>query len=442
MQNPHHTPRGFARFYAPLAATSLMLTATHPLITAALARTPDPVSALVGFSVAFSLCGVLYSPLLVLQQVAASRLIKQGEFAPIQRFGLLAGLGFSLVAALIAFVDPVHMAVFRDLVGLRGSALAEAGFAFGWLWPVPLITAVRALHQGRLVAGHRTHPIAIATGIRTGVLAAVAAGLAVTSGGAWVGAVAFTAGVLTEALLVLIAQTPTFGRRYSISGGNGDTLARFSAPLMLNMLLWWSTPLIINAVLARTPNPDLSLASFAIVEAVAWFLTSPVGQLQQASIALVDDEQSFVTVRRYSGALAAATFLLIGVVALPVVRTALLSALYDPSSELLGAAARALPFAVLYPLLYGHRQFFQGIFVRSGHPWTVGYGAILRIGTIVVLAAFAVGPLGHHGAALGVSLAAVGLLVEGVFLDRRCGSNAIQDLKTQEAPVAGEAIKT
>lgn len=442
MSKPHHTPQGFARFYAPLAATSLLLTATHPLITAALARTPDPVSALVGFSVAFSVCGVLYSPLLVLQQVVASRLLKGGDFAPIQRFGLLAGVGFSLLAALVAFVDPIHMAVFRDLVGLRGSALAEAGFAFSWLWPIPVITAIRALHQGRLVAGHRTHPIAIATGVRTGVLAIVAIALASTSGGARVGAAAFTAGVMAEALLVLLAPTPALPRRYAVRGGNGDTLVRFSAPLMLNMLLWWSTPLIINTVLARTPSPDLSIAAFAIVEAIAWFLASPVGQLQQASIALVDDEESFVTVRRYSGVLSLATFVMIGLLVLPGVRTALLNAVYDPSPSLLAAAVQALPFVVVYPLLYGHRQFFQGLFVRSGHPWTVGFGAILRIFTIVVLAAFTVGRFGHHGAAFGVVIAAIGLLVEGIFLDRRCGSRAIEDLRTQEPPIAAEAIST
>lgn len=442
MPKSHHTPQGFARFYAPLAATSLLLTATHPMITAALARTPDPVSALVGFSVAFSVCGVLYSPLLVLQQVVASRILRGGEFAPIQRFGLLAGLGFSLLAALIAFVDPVHMLVFRDVVGLRGSALAEAGFAFAWLWPIPVITAVRALHQGRLVAGHRTHPIAIATGVRTGVLAVVAIWLAATSGGARVGAAAFTAGVLAEAVLVLFAHTPNLPRRYAIRGGNGDMLVRFSAPLMLNMLLWWTTPLVINTVLARTPTPDLSIAAFAIVEAIAWFLTSPVGQLQQASIALVDDETSFVTIRRYSGALSMATFLLIGILILPAARTALLSAVYDPAPELLVAAVRALPFAVAYPLLYGHRQFFQGLFIRSGHPWTVGLGAILRIVTIIVLAAFTVGPFGHHGAALGVVIAALGLLAEGVFLDRRAGSRAIQELRPNEAPIAAESITT
>ncbi|MDE2794430.1 MAG: hypothetical protein OXL34_06385, partial [Gemmatimonadota bacterium] len=60
------TAGGFSRFYTPLAATSLLLTATNPILAAALARSVDPVTALAGYSVAFAVCGVLYAPLFVM----------------------------------------------------------------------------------------------------------------------------------------------------------------------------------------------------------------------------------------------------------------------------------------------------------------------------------------------------------------------------------------
>ena len=97
------TAGGFARFYTPLAATSLLLTATNPILAAALARSPDPVTALAGYSVAFAVCGVLYAPLLVVQQVAAARLLAAGSFSPVKRFAYLSGAVFSLIGALIAY---------------------------------------------------------------------------------------------------------------------------------------------------------------------------------------------------------------------------------------------------------------------------------------------------------------------------------------------------
>jgi len=167
------TSAGFARFYLPLVATSYLLTATNPLLAAALARTSSPATALAGYGVAFALIGVIYAPLLVVQQVAAQRLLCAGDIKPVRRFAMVLGFVLSGVAALVAFT-PAGVFIFERLVGVHDSILDEAMSAMTALWPVPLLTGIRALHQGRLVAGHRTHAIAVATGARTGVLVVVA----------------------------------------------------------------------------------------------------------------------------------------------------------------------------------------------------------------------------------------------------------------------------
>ena len=96
-------PRTFARFYIPLVATSYLLTATNPLLAAALARTSDPATSLAGYGVAFALIGVIYAPLLVVQQVTAARLLSMQDIAPVRRFTIVIGVILSAIAALIAF---------------------------------------------------------------------------------------------------------------------------------------------------------------------------------------------------------------------------------------------------------------------------------------------------------------------------------------------------
>lgn len=436
--------RRFARFYAPLAATSLLLTATNPLLAAALARTPDPAAALAGYSVAFALCGVLYSPLLVVQQVAAARLLEGQDLAPVRRFALVTGVLFSLLAAAVAFT-PLGGWVFRGLVGVRGEVYVQATEAIALLWPVPLLTGIRATHQGRLVAGHRTHPIAVATGLRTAVLAVVAFALAYLTGGAWLGGAAFTAGLTVEVLVVGAARSPSPRRAEGVEERElaeaglerGRGLLRFSTPLMLNVLLWWSTPLIIDSVLARTPEPERALAAFAVVEAAAWFVASPVGQFQHASIALVRDRRSHRRVRAWSATLAGSVFVVLGVIALPGVREHVLDLVFRLEDSLLGAAAGALPVAALYPLLYGVRQYYQGLFVRVGASGVVGGGAVLRVGSLVVAAVALVGPLGHLGATLGVGLHAFGLAVEGVYLERLSHVRALPVLTESASASSG-----
>ena len=119
------SPRGFGRFYLPLIATSYLLTATNPLLAAALARTSDPATALAGFGVAFALIGVIYAPLLVVQQVTAQRLLSVGDITRVRHLTWVFGIGLSAFAALLAFT-PAGLFVLREVVGLRDAILDEA----------------------------------------------------------------------------------------------------------------------------------------------------------------------------------------------------------------------------------------------------------------------------------------------------------------------------
>ena len=414
----------FVRFYAPLAATSLLLTVTNPLLTSAMSRSVNPAIALAGFGVAFSLCGVLYSPLLVAQQVAATRLLNGHRFGHIQTFWLRLGVLFTLLAAAVAFT-PLGGWVFGGVMGVSGDIFDEARGAMAILTPVPLLTAVRAVHQGRLVAGHRVDPIAYATGVRTGVLALVAVVLTVlTPGGSWVGATAFTLGLLVETILVVGARAGAGGAYHPVAAegvepsATENRLLRFSTPLMVNVLLWWSTPLLINSVLARSPFPAEAIAAFVVVEAVAWFLAAPVGQYQHVSIGLVDGKHAHRAVQRWSLVLAGAVALLVAVVATPLVWPVVLGAVFGLDPGLLSDVGAALPLVVAYPLLYGHRQYYQGLFTRYGRSDAVGWGAVLRVTTVLAVAVVGLGPLGEAGATLGALSVLVGLVVEGVFLER------------------------
>ena len=107
---------------------------------------PAPVNcyiALAGFGVAFSLCGVLYSPLLVGQQVAATKLLVGHRFGPIQSFWLRVGALLSLVTLAVGFT-PFGDWVFGGVMGVSGDILDEARSAIALLAPVPLLTAARA----------------------------------------------------------------------------------------------------------------------------------------------------------------------------------------------------------------------------------------------------------------------------------------------------------
>lgn len=436
------TARTFARFYAPLAATSLLLTGTDPILMAVLARTASPTQTVAGYGVAFAVCGVLYAPMLAMQQLAAARLLNGAALAPVKRFAYVAGGALSLLGATVAFTAAGDL-VFDRWVGVRPEVLAEAVRAMQFLWPVPFLTAVRATHQGRLVAGRRTKPIGCAAGARTGVLALVALALAGAGGGAWLGAAAFTTGLVVETLVVMCCSAlgakgaaggpGAVASGAGIEGGKDVGLGRVSAPLMANVLLWWATPLIINAVLARTPGPDAALAAFTIVQAVGWFVAAPVGQLQHASIALVECPASHARVRFWGGlvAVSMASLLLL----LAAAREPFLRALFALDASLLALAGPALAMAAAYPLLYACRQYYQGLFVRAESTVAVGVGAVGRVACIL-LAAPALRALDVQGAVLGVGLNVLGLAAESLFLACLSGRRVMPGLEARAASAA------
>ena len=109
--------------------------------------------------------------------------------------------------------------------------------------------------------------------------------------------------------------------------------------------------------LARTANPDASLAAFAVVEAVAWFIAAPVGQMQHASIALVKCSETHKRVRAWGGIVALGTTVLLLLFSIPVVREPLLQTLFALEPGLVAVAGPALPLTAAYPLLYGLRQY-------------------------------------------------------------------------------------
>ena len=200
-----------------------------------------------------------------------------------------------------------------------------------------------------------------------------------------------------ETLIVLWSPTPDIQLERQDCEADRENVAAFSAPLMLNVLLWWATPLIINAVLARTANPDLALAAFGVVEAFAWFIAAPVGQLQHASIALVECSETHRRVRAWGAWVAFAMVATLLILALPAIREPLLRYVFALDPDLVALAGAALPIAAAYPFLYGLRQYYQGLFVRSGRTGVVGAGAVLRVGSIVAAAFFVADAGGGRG---------------------------------------------
>ncbi len=162
---PPMSYRELTEFYFPLALTSLLGLAVHPLVTLFMGRAPSPIESLAVFPVINSLGFLFRASCLAFQEVSIALVGDRAEHLPeLRRFSVSLGLTASAVLGLVT-LTPLAGVWFEGVAGLTPDLAAFAFEAAIFLIPVPLATAFVSLFRGILVTARRTAPITRATGI-------------------------------------------------------------------------------------------------------------------------------------------------------------------------------------------------------------------------------------------------------------------------------------
>ncbi len=190
--------RRITDFYIPLALTSVIGLAVHPMVTFLLGRARYPVESLAVLPVVNSLSFIFRSMGLSYQEVAITLLGKNHEhFKELGRFALGLGLAASAALALIAFT-PFAGVWFETISGLSPELTAFAIPPTRILVLLPALSVLLSFQRSILVQGRFTRPITAATAVEVaGILLALAVlthGLGMV--GATAAAVAFLVGRL------------------------------------------------------------------------------------------------------------------------------------------------------------------------------------------------------------------------------------------------------
>jgi Na+-driven multidrug efflux pump len=194
---PHQLDyRRITHFYIPLALTSLIGLAVHPMVTFFMGRARFPVESLAVLPVVNSLSFIFRAMGLSYQEVAIALLGKRGEHVKeLGRFALGLGLASSAALALIGFT-PLARVWYETISGLSHELAVFAITPTRILAPLPALSVLLSFQRAILVQSRNTRPITIATAIEVaGILLVL---MALISGTTLVGvtaaAIAFVAG--------------------------------------------------------------------------------------------------------------------------------------------------------------------------------------------------------------------------------------------------------
>ena len=197
-----------ARFYFPLALTSMLAMALGPLVTFGLGRGRAPIESLAVWPVVQATVFIFRSGGIAFQEVGIALQGRHDEYAPeVRRVAMILGGVSSLALALVAFT-PLEVVWFQRVSGLSDDLASFAVWPVRLLVLLPLLDFLLSVQRSKWIITHRTAPVTIATAVEG---ASLAAALFLTVGplgmtGAIGGAIATMAGrVAANAYLALKA---------------------------------------------------------------------------------------------------------------------------------------------------------------------------------------------------------------------------------------------
>ena len=167
--------RGLTAFYWPLALTSTISLAVHPLVTFFMGRAAAPLESLAVLPVINALVFLFRTPGLSYQETAIAMLGHGPQnLQPVLRFAGLLGIAASLGLTLVAWT-PLARWWFEGVSGLTPELAAFARGPAQILAVMPLLSVALNLERALLVHGRRTAPVTSASALEVGVIAAVLA---------------------------------------------------------------------------------------------------------------------------------------------------------------------------------------------------------------------------------------------------------------------------
>jgi len=209
------TYRGIVTFYYPLALTSIIGLATHPMLTFLMGRAHAPLESLAVYPVIGALSFIFRAIGISYQEAAIALLGNELENRrAVGRFAAGLAVACSLGLAVFAF-DPFFRLWFETVSGLAPELAAYAWVPLILLVPLPALSVWLSYQRAVNVLRRRTRPITVATILEVAVIALIfaVAGWGLDLVGVTAAAIAFLGGrVLSNLYLEARGETSRLRR--------------------------------------------------------------------------------------------------------------------------------------------------------------------------------------------------------------------------------------
>jgi hypothetical protein len=377
------TQKAVALFFFPLLLNVQLMSVSHSIINAGLARLENAVVILAGFSVAMVLHLFVASPSYQNHTITIAMVRGRKSLLAMTLFVFLIATWASVLLALLAF-SPVGTFVLDRMLGVAPEVAKSAREALGLLVFLPFITGLRGLFQGLVIRARHTALVSLATAIRIVMLFAYLWLGQLWLTGTQVAAFALLGCVGTETLVMAF-----FAWRIKLPADQDNDrtfveIMRYGLPLAYSSGLQQMVPLLINAIISRLPDGTLALAAFGVIRGFLFLLAGPMRNLQQAYLTLVqhaDDNQILV---RFFLVVSSGMSLIMLLIAWPL-NELLFGTIMGLETGMRHYIVWPLTACALFPFLYGASNLLRGWFSGAHLTTRLGLSTFYKALLIIVL---------------------------------------------------------
>jgi hypothetical protein len=361
------TTSALLAFWFPLALSWTMMIVAQPLASIAISRLPEAEVQLAAYGVTFDLAFLLESPIIMLLSVSVALTRDQASYRALRRVTLWISGIMTGMFIIVAFT-PVYDPILRGVMGVPSDVAAQARPALQLLLPWVGAIAWRRFHQGPLIASGLTRLVSYGTFVRLATLSAVLVAGVIwpVLSGATLGSLAISAAVVVESAINTVWALPVIRR---LPERTGDTLTmrgivRFCAPLAATDIVRTIVRPAVTAGVSRALLPALSLAAWPVSASLISAIGAPLMAFQEVTVAVINDQDSYLRVRRFVVAAGLAITLLTLLIVLTPLIDAYLSRVVDLPGVLHSHVVRGLQIMLPLPLLMAVRNLFRGVLIR------------------------------------------------------------------------------
>lgn len=370
LPNDSLTMRRVTQTWWPLAAGWFLMTVEIPVLSAAIARNPEPQINLAAWGLVFSLALILASPVMMLLSASTALSRDWQAYTKVLRYGMVLSLILTLVHMLLAFT-PLFDFVVGKLMAPPPEIIEPTRLGLALMLPYIAALAYRRFNYGVLIRFNHTRSVTLGAGVRlaTDALILVILYLIGVRNGVVIATITITIGVVVEAIYSGVRVHPVLNELRAAKPSQRpltlSSFLEFYTPLVMTSLLQILVQPMGTAALSRMAEPLDSLAVWPVVYSLMILWTSAGMAFTDAVVVLLDEPRPVHVLHKFTlrgGIIAIGLLLIMNATPLADLWFKHIAAL---PPELAGPASWALWMTLLVPGLAFLQSWYTGTLVNA-----------------------------------------------------------------------------